>query len=99
MDRNLDVFRSCEKNGTGNYYYRSEAAAQKNINKINPDQAGTQENVNDVNGDGIVNILDLIQIANSFEQEAPDVNSDGVVNLSDLVSARSQTRSRNKVLL
>ena len=39
----------------------------------------------DVNGDGIVNILDLVQIANGFGQSAPDPNGDGVVDIFDLV--------------
>ena len=44
----------------------------------------------DVNRDGIVNVLDLILIAQSFGTQPPDnpqadVNSDGVVNVMDLV--------------
>ena len=33
----------------------------------------------DVNGDGTVNILDLVAVANGFGKDAPDVNGDGVV--------------------
>ena len=40
----------------------------------------------DVNGDGIVNILDLVAIANAFGKDAPDVNGDGTVNILDLVA-------------
>ena len=40
----------------------------------------------DVNGDGIVNILDLVTVANAFGKEAPDVNGDGTVNVLDLVA-------------
>ena len=40
----------------------------------------------DVNGDGIVNILDLVAVANGFGTDAPDVNGDGVVNILDLVA-------------
>ena len=40
----------------------------------------------DVNGDGIVNILDLVAVANAFGQDAPDVNGDGTVNVLDLVA-------------
>ncbi len=40
----------------------------------------------DVNGDGIVNILDLVAVANAFGKEAPDVNGDGTVNILDLVA-------------
>ena len=40
----------------------------------------------DVNGDGVVNILDLVQVANGFGKNTPDVNGDGVVNILDLVS-------------
>ncbi|MCG9130059.1 leucine-rich repeat domain-containing protein [Candidatus Poribacteria bacterium] len=39
----------------------------------------------DVNGDGIVNILDLVAVANAFGEAAPDLNGDGVVNILDLV--------------
>ena len=39
----------------------------------------------DVNRDGVVNILDLVFIANSFGKESPDLNGDGVVNILDLV--------------
>lgn len=40
----------------------------------------------DVNGDGIVNILDLTLVAQTFGMQNPeaDVNSDGVVNILDL---------------
>ena len=40
----------------------------------------------DVNGDGVVNILDLVAVANGFGTDAPDVNDDGVVNILDLVA-------------
>ncbi len=40
----------------------------------------------DVNGDGSVNILDLVAIANAFGKDAPDVNGDGTVNILDLVA-------------
>ena len=39
----------------------------------------------DVNGDGVVNILDLVQVSNSFGKSSPDLNGDGVVNILDLV--------------
>ena len=39
----------------------------------------------DVNGDGTVNILDLVLVANAFGEAEPDLNSDGVVNILDLV--------------
>ena len=39
----------------------------------------------DVNGDGVVNIQDLVIVANAFGEAAPDVNGDGVVNIQDLV--------------
>ena len=40
----------------------------------------------DVNADGIVNILDLVAVANAFGKDAPDVNDDGTVNILDLVA-------------
>ena len=39
----------------------------------------------DVNEDGVVNILDLVTVANAFGKAAPDLNGDGVVNIQDLV--------------
>ena len=39
----------------------------------------------DVNSDGIVNILDLVAVANAFGEAEPDLNNDGVVNIQDLV--------------
>ena len=39
----------------------------------------------DVNEDGVVNILDLVLVANAFGEEAPDLNGDGIVNILDLV--------------
>ena len=44
------------------------------------------ENLFDVNGDGVVNILDLVVVANAFGEDAPDVNGDGTVNILDLVA-------------
>ena len=44
--------------------------------------------VGDINGDGVVNIQDLVLVANAFGQtgqQAADVNGDGVVNIQDLV--------------
>ena len=39
----------------------------------------------DVNGDGVVNIQDLVIVANALGEAAPDLNGDGVVNILDLV--------------
>ena len=44
----------------------------------------------DVNGDGIVNILDLVAVANAFGEDVPDVNGDGIVNVLDLVQVANQ---------
>ena len=42
-------------------------------------------NIADLNGDGIVNILDLVIVANALGKTEPDLNGDGVVNILDLV--------------
>ena len=39
----------------------------------------------DVNGDGVVNIQDLVIVANAFGKAEPDLNGDDVVNILDLV--------------
>ena len=39
----------------------------------------------DVNGDGTVNVLDLVIVANALGEAAPDVNGDGTVDVLDLV--------------
>ena len=39
----------------------------------------------DVNADGVVNILDLVLVANGFNGVEPDLNGDGIVNILDLV--------------
>ena len=39
----------------------------------------------DVNSDGVVNIQDLVLVANAFGEAEPDLNGDGVVNIQDLV--------------
>ena len=44
----------------------------------------------DVNGDGAVNILDLVMVANGFGKAAPDPNGDGAVNILDLVFVAQQ---------
>ena len=45
----------------------------------------TTKGLADVNGDGAINVLDLVQIANGFGKSAPDPNGDGAVNILDLV--------------
>ena len=50
----------------------------------------TTKSFADVNGDGSVNILDLIQVANGFGKSAPDPNGDGNVNILDLVFVAQQ---------
>ena len=40
----------------------------------------------DVNGDGKVNVLDLVTVANAFGKQQPDINGDGIVNILDLVA-------------
>ena len=48
------------------------------------------KNPADVNGDGKINILDLIQVANGLGKSAPDLNNDGVVNILDLTLVAQQ---------
>ena len=49
---------------------------------------GGVQGVGDINGDGVVNIQDLVLVANAFGQtgqQPADVNGDGIVNIADLV--------------
>ena len=50
----------------------------------------------DVNGDWVVNVLDLVQVANSLGKSAPDLNGDGVVNVLDLVFVSKHFASKNE---
>ncbi len=43
----------------------------------------------DVNSDGVVNIQDLVLVANAFGEAEPDLNGDDVVNIQDLVIVAS----------
>ena len=47
----------------------------------------------DVTGDGVVNILDLVAVANAFGKAEPDLNGDGVVNIQDLVIVANAFRN------
>ena len=44
----------------------------------------------DVSKDGVVNILDLVLVANNFNGAEPDVNKDGIVNVLDLVTVANE---------
>ena len=50
----------------------------------------TSKSFADVNGDGKVNVLDLVQVANGLGKSAPDPNGDGAVNILDLVFVAQQ---------
>ena len=52
----------------------------------------TPANPADINGDGVVNILDLMLVAQGFgaDKKGIDVNGDGVVNVFDLVFVADQ---------
>ena len=69
----------------------SNAASQTHIL---PDLDGeiylTTRSFADVNGDGYVNVLDLVQVANGLGKSTPDPNGDGVVNILDLVFVAQQ---------
>ena len=51
-----------------------------------PHPTGQSRSAVDVNDDGIVNILDLVAVANAFGKTQPDINGDGTVNVLDLVA-------------
>ena len=48
------------------------------------------KNPADVNGDGNINVLDLVQVANGFGKSFPDPNGDGTTNILDLVFVANQ---------
>ncbi len=45
----------------------------------------------DVNGDGAVNILDLVAVANAFGKAEPDLNGDSVVNIPQVATNTFRT--------
>ena len=58
----------------------------ESYNLIDPSPVTVKaEKTADLNGDGVVNILDLVILANAFGKDSPDLNADGVVNILDLV--------------
>ena len=61
----------------------SDDAEDESAAEVEP----TSESANrlDVNGDGVINILDLVAVANGFGKTEPDINGDGIVNILDLV--------------
>ena len=70
----------------------------RNITHIIPDLDGeiylkSTTDRHDVNGDGTVNILDLVAVANGFGKDMPDINGDGVVNILDLVAVANAFKS------
>ena len=48
-------------------------------------RAGTRPAPTDINGDGVVNILDLILVAQNFGTTKSDINGDGTTNILDLI--------------
>ena len=48
-------------------------------------RAGTRPAPTDLNGDGIVNVLDLILVAQHFGTTKGDINGDGITNILDLI--------------
>ena len=48
-------------------------------------QTSESADIHDVNGDGVINILDLVAVANGLGKTEPDINGDGIVNILDLV--------------
>ena len=61
------------------------------IVRFEVDDTPSSANKTDVNGDGKVNILDLVFVANAFDEYGAkaDVNGDGVVSILDLVLVAS----------
>ncbi len=48
-------------------------------------QTSESGDIHDVNADGVINILDLVAVANGFGKTEPDINGDGIVSILDLV--------------
>ena len=70
------------------------SSGKRGITHLLPDLDGEiylkTKNPADVNGDGVINVLDLVQVANGFGKSTPDPNGDGVVNILDLVFVARQ---------
>ena len=61
----------------------SDDAEDESATEVEPPSESAD--IRDVNGDGVVNILDLVAVANGFGKTEPDINGDGIVNILDLV--------------
>ena len=70
------------------------SSGKRGITHLLPDLDGEiylkTKNPADVNGDGVINVLDLVQVANGFGKSTPDPNGDGIVNILDLVFVARQ---------
>ena len=61
--------------------------------EIGPDPPEPERRAADINADGVVNVQDLVLVAEKFDQMGEfveDVNGDGVVNIQDLVIVVSE---------
>ncbi len=97
MNVHIDLYKHVDVIPTIRYHYENHFEVQQAISILHRTNSNAefweelQKMVNspyrgDLNFDGVVNILDLVMVANAFsDSTGPDLNSDGVVNILDLV--------------
>lgn len=97
MNTHINLYKEVDVIPTIRYHYEDHFNVQQAISILHRTNSNAefweelQKMVNspyreDLNFDGVVNILDLVLVANAFgDPTGPDLNSDGVVNILDLV--------------
>ena len=97
MNTHINLYKEVDVIPTIRYHYEDHFNVQQAISILHRTNSNAefwaelQKVVNspypaDINFDGVVNILDLVLVANAFgDPIGPDLNGDDVVNILDLV--------------
>ena len=97
LNEHIEAYKQLDVVPTIRYYFEHHLEIQQAISIVHRTNSNAEfweeleRMVNspyreDLNFDGVVNILDIVIVANAFgDPTGPDLNSDGVVNILDLV--------------